>query len=302
MSKFRVAALSFATEKVLALTVGECDEILRAKDAAGVHLVVSMPQLCSPCIRWARQAIDEGRFGELTLIRTRIGHQGAISGMFPPGSWFTDPAGAGGGTLVDLGCHAVYRARYLGGEPVSAFAVMSNRTGAYPVEDNAVVLLELAGGATAVVEASWAQHGGPQGVAICGTRGWALLEYPGATVSCGGEGFTGSREGTLEPAPLPEPWPSPIDQWVSAALDGAEPYIRPEWGRQLTEVMQAAYRSAAEKKGRSVAGRLLVLVAHREKSSLEDTWWLARELLKANRQWLPQLGTSAPSLAGGARP
>jgi predicted dehydrogenase len=243
------------TEKVLALTVDACDRILEAVEAAGVRLVVSMPQLCPPCIRWARLALDEGKFGDITTIRTRVGHGGAITRMFPPSSWFADPVRAGGGALMDLGCHAVYRARYLGGAPVSASAVMTNRTGAYPVEDNAVVILRLASGAMAVVEASWAQHGGPQGVAIYGTRGWALLEHPGAVVRCGGEGFTGSRMEVLEPAPLPPAWPSPIEQWVSSVLDGTEPEIRPQWGRDLTEIMQAAYLSARE--GRTTAWPVL---------------------------------------------
>jgi 1,5-anhydro-D-fructose reductase (1,5-anhydro-D-mannitol-forming) len=236
------------TEKVLALTVAECDQILAAARAAGVHLVVSMPQLCDPATRWAKQALDEGRFGQVTLVRTRIGHSAALDRWFPPDSWFGDPALAGGGALMDLGCHPVYRIRYLMGEPRACMARLTNLTGSYRVDDNAVVLLEFQGGALGVVEASWVQRGGPEGIAIYGTKGWALIGYPGAPVQCGGEAFTGEHGGVLQPGRLPAAWRSPFQQWVDAVLDGVEPDIRPEWGRHLTEIMQAAYRSDRERR------------------------------------------------------
>lgn len=236
------------TEKVLALTVAECDRILDAVRAAGVRLVVSMPALCDPAVRWAKQALDEGRFGRVTAIRTRIGHSAALDRWFPPDSWFGDPARAGGGALMDLGCHPVYRMRHLMGPPLAAMARLTNVSGSYPIDDNGVVLLEFEGGALGIVEASWVQRGGPEGIAICGTRGWALIDYPGAPVRCGGEAFTGEHGGQLLPARLPRPWRPPLQQWIDAVLDGTEPDLRPEWGRHLTEIMQAAYTSDRERR------------------------------------------------------
>jgi 1,5-anhydro-D-fructose reductase (1,5-anhydro-D-mannitol-forming) len=237
------------TEKVLAPTVAECDRILAAAREAAVHLVVSMPALCDPAMRWAKQAVDEGRLGRVTMVRTRIGHAAALDRWFRAGSsWFADVRQAGGGALMDLGCHPVYRIRHLLGEPRAVMARLTNFSGAYPIDDQGVVLLEFENGALGVVEASWVQRGGPEGMAIYGTEGWALIDHPGARVRCGGEAFTGAHGGELVPGKLPPPWRSPLEQWVDAVLDGTEPEIRPEWGRQLTEILQAAYISERERR------------------------------------------------------
>lgn len=235
------------TEKVLALTVAECDAILAAVRSAGVQLMVSMPQLCSPDIRWAKEAIEAGRFGDITFVRTRVGHSAALDGWWQPGNWFRDPRRAGGGALMDLGAHPVYRMRYLMGQPRSVIARLTSFRGAYEVDDNGVVLVEFENGGMGSIEASWVQRGGPEGVAIYGTKGWALLGYPGAQVRCGGEAFTGDHGGELLPGRLPKPWRTPMDQWVDAILDGVPADIQPEWGRQLTEIMQAASMSERER-------------------------------------------------------
>lgn len=236
------------TEKVLALKVHECRELLERAQESGVTLLTSMPLLGTPALRWAKAAIEDGRFGKVTMLRARTGGSVALDESFTNGwySWFADPVQAGGGALVDVGCHAIYQLCHLAGQPVAVTAATSNCSGTYPVEDSAAVILEFADGCIGVAEASWAQHGGPSGVAIYGTRGWATFRQSEALVRCGGEGFTTDRHGILEPAPLPPPWPSPIHQWVSAALDGVTPQLRPEWGAQVTEVLQAAYVSSEE--------------------------------------------------------
>lgn len=239
------------TEKVLAVTVAECDRILSAATRAGVRLVVSMPALGDGAMRWAKAALDAGSFGRITMVRARVGHSAALGRWFPPDSWFGDPERAGGGALMDLGCHPVYRLRHLLGQPLTAVAMLRNVAGSYgAVDDNGAVLLDFPGGALGIIEASWVQQGGPEGLAIYGTEGWALLGYPGGPVQCGGPAFTGEQRGTLLPANLPAPWRTPLQQWVEAVLDGTAPDIQPEWGRHLTEIMQAAYTSSRE--GRAV--------------------------------------------------
>ncbi len=236
------------TEKVLALTVAECDQILAAVRGAGVQLMVSMPALCGSDLRWAKEAIDAGQFGEINFVRTRAGHGAALHGHWKPGNWFRDPVRAGGGALMDLGAHPVYRIRYLMGRPRSVSARLTSFRGAYEVDDNALVIVDFENGGLGSIEASWVQRGGPEGVAIYGTKGWALIGYPGAAVVCGGEAFTGSHGGELKPGNLPAPWRSPLDQWVDAILDGTPPNIQPEWGRELTEIMQAATTSERERR------------------------------------------------------
>ena len=84
-------------------------------------------------------------------MRCRLAHDGAVGdGWLPP--QFFDPVEAGGGALVDLGCHPVYLTRlFLGGMPETVSAVYGHVTGR-AVEDNAVVTMRHATGAVAIAE------------------------------------------------------------------------------------------------------------------------------------------------------
>ena len=62
-----------------------------------------------------RDAIAAGELGR--VVRT---HGYGVHADWGPGGWFTDPALAGGGALVDMGIHAIDTARFLLGEPRGA--------------------------------------------------------------------------------------------------------------------------------------------------------------------------------------
>ena len=59
-----------------------------------------------------RDAIAAGELGR--VVRT---HGYGVHADWGPSGWFTDPALAGGGALVDMGIHAIDTARFLLGEP-----------------------------------------------------------------------------------------------------------------------------------------------------------------------------------------
>jgi predicted dehydrogenase len=240
------------TEKVLALTTAECDQILEAVRASGVQLMISLPQLSRSDVRYADDVLAAGLLGEITLVRARVGHDAALAGWWPPGNWFRDPRLAGGGALIDLGCHPVYLARHFGGPVRRVTARLSNFSGAYEVDDNAVVLLEFAEGALGVVEASWVQGPGGQPLEIYGTRGTLVIDRANGSVQAAGDAFTPGRRGWFQPASLPPAGRMPLTQWVDAILDGTAPDILPQHGRDLTEIMEAATRSHATGAGISL--------------------------------------------------
>src|SRR5699024_10464825 len=62
------------TEKVLALTVEDCEEIYAAIEASGVQLMVSLPRLTESDYVHAEQTIKKGLLGKLTMIRCRLAH------------------------------------------------------------------------------------------------------------------------------------------------------------------------------------------------------------------------------------
>lgn len=102
----------------------------------------------------AREIFETGVLGEPMFVRGRYGHGGR------PGyerEWRADPARAGGGEMVDQGVHLIDLARWFLGD----FTRVQGSIGTYfwdmPVEDNAFLLLETAGGQTAFLHASWTE-------------------------------------------------------------------------------------------------------------------------------------------------
>ena len=240
----------FFTEKALALTVEECDRIIEAVENAGIKFMISLPSRCSPDILLAKKVVEEGIIGEITMGRGRIAHSAALDGWFPPGNWFGDPKRAGGGALFDLGCHRVDVIRWLMGEPKSVLAKINNFTHRYDIDDNSVTLVEFENNAIGIIDVTWIHRSGPNMLELYGTEGSLIIGHPKGIV------LTSTRFSSEEEAQRyirenrPQPLPSPMQQWISAILHGTPMTITIQDGRNLTELLQAAYISAAE--GREV--------------------------------------------------
>ena len=100
--------------------------------------------------RWSQA----GGIGDLLTMRAREGHSG------PHAPHFWDAETAGGGALLDMGCHTVESARHFFGKDNKVTEVLA--WGATMVhgdkttgEDTAVALLKFAGGQMATIESSW---------------------------------------------------------------------------------------------------------------------------------------------------
>jgi predicted dehydrogenase len=239
------------TEKVLALTTPEADRILEAVERNGVKLTISLPRLCEDKILYAKKAIDQGLLGQVTLVRNRLAHDGALPREGKPNGWlpdhFYDKRDCGGGAMVDLGCHPMYLAHHFLGLPQTVSAQYGYVTGR-EVEDNAVVTLGYANGAIAVVEAGFASRLSPFSVEIYGTDGCLLI---GNRIELrSGKLDMNGFSGWITPDRLPAGLPKLFDQWVDSILKDQAPLPTIAPARALTQLMEAANLSAAE--GRAI--------------------------------------------------
>ncbi|GAA3405024.1 Gfo/Idh/MocA family protein [Paenibacillus hodogayensis] len=240
------------TEKVLALRTADAKRILEAVERSGVKLIVSLPRLGDSRTVYAKSVIDEGLLGEVTLVRARLAHDGALPREGAPDGWlpahFFDKTECGGGALIDLGCHPMGIVHELLGMPetVSAqFGYVTERE----VEDNAVVTLLYPKGVLAVVEAGFASRYCPALLEVYGTKGCLLIGNE--TMLRSDLLPAASHAGWVRPDKLPPGLSSPLDQWADYVLYSKKPSITAEQGLALTQLMEAAYASAAE--GRAVA-------------------------------------------------
>ncbi|MBB6732623.1 Gfo/Idh/MocA family protein [Cohnella zeiphila] len=225
------------TEKVLAPTVRECREILKAVRRKGVRLMVSLPRLHAPFALAAKEAIGQGKLGELTLVRARLSHRGALSGELP--DYFFLPEQTAGGAMIDLGCHPMVVTRLLLGMPESVSASYGYITGR-DVEDNAAAVLRYPGGALGIVEAGFASRS-PFLLEAHGTEGSLTFSAHSRKMIVAG---TASGAGTLEEWPLPDAPPSPMDQWLSEIRSGTSDDRNAGFALDLTQLMEAANLSA----------------------------------------------------------
>ena len=155
------------TEKVLATTSEEAYAIAKAVEEAGVKFVISFPHRAKPHNLFAKEVVEKGLLGDISLLRIRNAHNGASAGWLPP--HFYSMADCGGGAMMDLGAHGMYLAAWILGKPKRISAVFSHITGK-EVEDNAVAVMEFESGATAINETSFLSSNSPFALELYGTE------------------------------------------------------------------------------------------------------------------------------------
>ncbi len=238
------------TEKALCVKTTDADEIVKAVNDSGIKFMISLPSRTRGETLFMKDVLDKGWLGDVTFMRARVAHNAALDAWFHDGSaWFADAELAGGGALFDLGCHTVDVMRWFMGKPKSVVAKINNFSGAYPIDDNSVIVVEFESGALGVLDTSWVQRSGPNPMEIRGTKGYVGRDSGGLTLSST-DLDTGGIRGYITPARMPESLPMPMDQWISAILHGTEMTITVEDGRNLTEMLERSYQASRE--GRQV--------------------------------------------------
>ncbi|WP_237448139.1 Gfo/Idh/MocA family protein [Nocardioides flavescens] len=167
-------------EKPLANTVAEAEEMTAAAEAAaehGVRAMVGFTYRRVPAIALARRLVQQGRIGEIRHVRAQY-LQDWIADPEAPMSWRLDKTLAGSGALGDIGAHVIDLTQFITGESVTEVSgqletfvkerpIAAGETsgslggggateerGQVTVDDAAVFLAHLSGGALGVYEAT----------------------------------------------------------------------------------------------------------------------------------------------------
>jgi predicted dehydrogenase len=225
------------TEKLLAPTVAEAEEIIAAADQAAIALVVSLPRLYHGYTRAIADQLGEERLGKLTYSRIRLSHDGAIAGWLP--DRFYDPQAAVGGALSDLGCHPVYLTQlFLGALPATVSATYASFT-RRQIEDQAVVTLGYPNGAIGVVETGFLSSD-PFSIEIHGTSGSLAYQSTENSLRIRGAGSDGWQ--TLS---VPADEEDAFGRWVRHIRNRTRADDNLTRAVELTRLVAAANRAAA---------------------------------------------------------
>ncbi len=143
--------------KPLARNRAEAKQILDIVERAGIFGGYLEDLAYTPKTLKAVEAVESGQIGTVTWARSRETHPG------PHSAWFWDAEQAGGGAVIDLGCHCIEIIRsYLGkgNRPVEVAAWADTLVHPIEAEDNAIALIKFESGAIGQFEVSWTFRGG----------------------------------------------------------------------------------------------------------------------------------------------
>ncbi|WP_138495749.1 Gfo/Idh/MocA family protein [Paenibacillus pinistramenti] len=237
------------TEKVLAATRQDADDILQEVNKQHLKLTVSLPRLNDGYTLTIQDILDRKWLGKITTVRVRLSHNGATAGWLPEHFYKLDQCQ--GGALIDLGCHPMYLTNLFLGEPVTGVSANFGYVTGREVEDNAVVTLFTASGAIGVVEAGFVNSHSPFSIEVHGTDGTLLYGTPEAKLllrtSAEAEGLDPLPEQAWAELPLKPNRESAFEQWIDHIQSGTAAETNIMIAAQLTSLMEAANRSAAEK-------------------------------------------------------
>ncbi len=227
------------TEKALATTVEGCKKIADAIEKNGVTFTISYPQLFNSTMKLIKSYMDSGKLGKVTTVRIRNAHSGVSNGWLPE-YWFDEEA-AGGGAMMDLGCHPMYQLAALCGKPKRISGMFNAPLGS-KVDENAVSIIEFENGIIGISETGFDSFHSPHRLEVYGTDGTVIEES--------GRIYVKTRE-TAEISNEPiipkceDADESPLIKFINACIDGTgtPDGLGLDLAIALTQLLENAYIS-----------------------------------------------------------
>lgn len=211
-------------EKPVTTTLDDADALLAL---AGDRLLgVALDGRCNAGLQELRRRVPE--IGPLTAVDATLGNGGPQL-WAPDATWFRDPAQSGGGCLADLGAHVVDAVRWCACAEV--VEVSSARLDG-EVDEEAELVLQLAGGTPAQVRVSWRAEQPTARFAFTGERGSLVLD--------GGEL---RHDGVVVEIP-PVELGTAAGAFARAVASGTAPVADGHDGRAALAVVLAGYAAA----------------------------------------------------------
>ena len=251
-------------EKPMAMNASEAAKMVRSARKAGRNLAIGFQSRFSAEAQALKAFIDAGELGEVYFAKALYNRRRGI----PSWGKFYSRKDNGGGPLIDVGVHVMDLALWLMGhpKPVSVFGAtyrkFGNRDDAFnrwgkwnsrdfDVEDFAVALIKMAGGATLSLECSWALNIGDdeQIVRLAGDRGGADV-YPFKVYKDTGTGLFDWTPKQLHE--VKSTHGASVADFVDSVLAGRRPLVTGEHGLVVTRIVDAIYESSEK-------GELVVL-------------------------------------------
>jgi predicted dehydrogenase len=250
------------TTKPLGRNAAEARRMLEAVEKAGIFNGYLEDLVYTPKFIKAHESVKNGALGRVLWAKSRETHPG------PHSDWFWDIEQAGGGCILDLGCHCVEITRsYIGKDikPVEVMCWADTQVKPIDAEDHAIGLVKYENGAIGQFEVSWTFRGGLDlRDEVMGTEGTIWIN---SFLRTGFEMFTTGKgaDYVAEKAESNTGWLFPVgdelnelgyNHMFADMFNAMEKGIQPKEtfydGYIVNAVLDAAYRSAKSKQWETV--------------------------------------------------
>lgn len=241
-------------EKPMALTVAECDEIIRASEDNHIKVAVICQNRFKNTFRQVKKVIEDGKLGKIVSADIymkfyRSPEYYASSNW--KGTWKMD----GGGALMNQGIHGIDIMLYMLGDVATVFGHAKTLSREIEVEDTASAVVEYANGALGVIQGTTSVAPGyPRRVEINGDLGSITMIEGDITVwdvngvekplseSESARSFNDPMNFSIEGHVLQ------LTDMVEAIIDDRTPFVDQYEGRRAVELITAIYQSSRERK------------------------------------------------------
>jgi predicted dehydrogenase len=233
-------------EKPMAVTVEECETMIRAGREADRKLMIAYRAQYEP---YNLEAIRMARSGELGKIRLVTSDHGRIlDPKVPADQWRMVKALAGGGSLYDIGIYSLQAARYITGEePIEVTAHVStdrNDPRFREVEELVAFQLRFPSGALANLTASYSTAPVKR-IQVFGSKASLVLD-PATEYDKHEMMVKTEKEQRRVQIQDGNQFANEMDHFVKAIDEGSEPKTPGEEGLRDIRILQQVYRAAAE--------------------------------------------------------
>ena len=229
-------------DKPLALEISDAHAIVDAATKADVLLGTGFHLRHKATARAGRDAIAEGRLGEVFYAEMSCG---AGKGLYPYDTWRADPKLSGGGSMLHQGVHVVDLVAYVCDQPVVEVTCMIDKPAG---EDVFVGSCRLADG-TLVNLSSHSRRGGTRpDWTVFGEGGW--LNARGGTSPAPGDVLDlHTDDGSTELATsTTSAYAAEVTSFSESVASGTEPIASGTDGLRAVAVADALYRAAEERR------------------------------------------------------
>lgn len=253
-------------EKPMAKTAEDARKMVEAAKKTGKKLTIGYQNRFRKDTIYLKKLVDRGDLGEIYFAKAHAIRRRAV----PTWGVFTNEYEQGGGSLIDIGTHALdltlymmdnYKPKVVLGSAFKKLGKMKNSGNAwgdwdtenFTVEDSAFGYIIMEDGSAIMLESSWALNTLEEGEArttLCGTLAGADMRDGLRINKCDmgvlqtiKPSLDGKGVAFYDASSAPSPADLECKSWIDCIINDTEPVVKPEQALVVTEILEAIYKS-----------------------------------------------------------